>query len=202
MSQGTSNHVPGFVSHISGAEHPASSLVFFTSAILSLRLILKGTLHTRTNPHLPFYLMFCLNVCPDSYGVTALTARWIRTRRVRLVIRDKSCQHYMTKSLRGKCSHVCLGVCVGRVAQEMRIYVGYEYENIHMLQTGQTFHLSLCICLYCFTIYDVIYTVSSYLHTSHTKMHYLCTTPCRTKCTLLGRTYNGRKNLMLNVIIS
>lgn len=131
--------------------------------------------------------MFCLN-CPYSYAVTAPTARWQKTRRVRLVIRDKSCRHCMTKSLGGKCSHVCLGVCVGRVAQEMKIHVGCEYENI--LQTGKTFHL---------TWSDLISTVSSCLHISHTKMHYLYThTPFRTKCAAIGnvikekRTYLGK----------
>lgn len=71
MSRGTSNHVAGFVSHISGSTHPASSLVFFTSAVPCLGPILKGTLlthiyvwvHAQTHT---LAFMFCLHFFPHS----------------------------------------------------------------------------------------------------------------------------------------
>lgn len=120
MSQGSSNHVASFTSHISGSKHPAPPLVFFTSAVPRLGPILKGKLptrthvrmHTRTKPT-PLLFMFCLHFCPRSWRVTALSARRIKTNPVKLVIRDKSCRHYMTKSLKGKWSHaVYVGLCV------------------------------------------------------------------------------------------
>lgn len=59
----------------------------------------------------------------------ALSARRIKTNPVRLVISDKSCQHYMNKSLRGQCAHtlhVILCLC--------------ESPSQDVAFTGKTFH--------------------------------------------------------------
>lgn len=174
MSQDTSNHVTGFVSHISVAERPSSSLVFFTSVIPSLRLILKGTLYTHTHTHLHFYVLS--EFLHRFLGCSSSDRKVKKTSLVRTVIRDKSCWSSMTKSLGGKCSHVPMSVW------DDNQYVAYDRENIHRSD------ISLVI------VYRLrsILCPPTYMH--HTQSCNIYTTPCKTKCTVFARTYKSRKD--------
>lgn len=145
-------------------------------------------MHTRTNPHPCFYVLSTF--LPPFLESNGSVSQANENKPCQPVIRDKSCQHYMSKSLGGKCSHavyVSLCECVSGCCERDE---SLRVKTIHMAMT--TLHLALFISC-------VLYSVL--LHTQHTQTCTISTAPSRTKCTVqLGglmkaeRTFMGKPN--------